>query len=100
MILTIYAMKNRLTGIFEKPFAEGVDVKDYPEALTQALSLADPVALERHKEFDVYCLGSFDTKTAEIKSCVDFVMSLEQVCLSLLEKKNVRENRESEQEVA
>ena len=74
MILTIYAMKNRLTGVFERPFVEQVEVKDYPEAITQGLSLADSVALTRHKEFDVYCLGSFDTKTAEIKSCVDFVL--------------------------
>lgn len=87
MILNIYAMKNRLTGIFERPFCEGVAVKDYPEALTQALSIADPVALNRHKEYDVYCLGEFDTKTAEIKSCVDFVMSLEQICVQLLENK-------------
>lgn len=94
MILNIYAMKNRLTGIFDRPFAEGVEVKDYPEAISQALSLADPVALNRHKEYDVYCLGTFDTKTAEIKSCVDFVVSLEQICISFLEKKVSKDVRE------
>lgn len=94
MILNIYAMKNRLTGTFDRPFCEQCQVADYPEAIAQALSLADPVALNRHKEYDVYCLGTFDTKTAEIKSCVDFVVSLEQICISFLEKKVSKDGRE------
>ena len=80
MTLQVYAMKNRMTGVFERPFCEQVDVKDYPEAITQALSLAPAEALIRHKEFDVYCIGHFDTKTGVIESCVDFVVSLEPIC--------------------
>lgn len=96
MILNIYAMKNRLTGVFDRPFVEQVDVSDYAEAITQALSLASPVELSRHKEYDVYSLGKFDTKTAEIKSCCEFVVSLEPICLALVKVKEIQDVREQE----
>ena len=88
MTLHIYAMKNRLSGIFERPFAENVDPKVYPELLAQSLALAPVEALVRHGEFDIYYLGTFDSKSGSLVSgSCDFVMSLEQLCNSYINAK-------------
>lgn len=96
MILHIYGLKNRLSGIFEKPVTELHDEKEYCELLTQSLAMADPVVLARHKEYDVYHLGTIETKTGEIAaSGVEFVMSLEQVCEQyILAKEGANNGRE------
>ena len=88
----IYGFKNRLIGQFDRPVAELVEPKDYEANISMGLIAADPAALARTKEFDVYCLGEFDVKSGEIKSCCDFVCSLEPICVRILEhkeKKNV-----------
>lgn len=100
MILHMYAMKNRLSGIFEKPFLEPYAPDEYPDLLRQSLAVAPVDALRLHREFDVYYLGRFESKTAVIElTGVEFVESLEQVCdvyiLAKEAKANVEESRES-----
>lgn len=82
MILTVYVLKNRLSGIFERPFAEPYSIKEYPDLLAQSLAMADIDSLNRHKEFDVFCVGSFDNKSGELKTLgsPEFILSLEQLC--------------------
>ena len=93
MILNLYALKNRLSGIFERPFAEIYDEKEYPELLAQSLALANPVELNRHKEFDLYKVGVIDSKSGEITDAhVEFVCSLEQMCLTYLANKEGNDN--------
>lgn len=88
MKLNLYALKNRLSGIFERPFAEVYDEKEYPELLAQSLALANPVELNRHKEFDLYKVGVIDSKSGEITDTkVEFVCSLEQMCLTYITNK-------------
>ena len=89
MMLTIYGLKNRLSGIFEKPVCELFDSKEYPEMLTQSLALAPVEVLERHREYDVYCLGCFESKTGKITAIEpEFLMSLEGICTQYIEHKN------------
>lgn len=97
MILHVYGMKNRLSGIFEKPFAELADPTEYSEQLFQSLALAPVDALQLHKEFDLYCLGTIDSKSGEIVPSVSFVCSLEQMCLSLISSKEVKKEVSDEQ---
>lgn len=80
MIINLYACKNRLSGIFERPYGEDVAKEDYVERLTQSLALANIELLNRHKEFDVYYVGSFDSKSGEIVSSCEFLASLESIC--------------------
>lgn len=99
MIYHVYSLKNRLSGIYEKPFAEHFDSKEYPEMLTQALALADVEALNRHKEYDLYYLGTFDSVSGAIKSQpVEFIVSLEAICLSFISKKSVEKVSENGKE--
>lgn len=87
MILFIYGLKNRLVGQFEKPFAEGIEPKNYIDQLALSISVADPATLTRYKEYDLYCLGTLDNKSGELKACIEFVGSLEPICVSLLDHK-------------
>lgn len=99
MILHLYSLKNRLSGIYERPVAEAYDPKEYMDALSQSLAVAEVPVLNFYKEFDVYCLGILDTKSGEISQTeVEFVGSCESVCLTFIaakEKKNVQEVGES-----
>lgn len=102
MKLYLYAMKNRLSGVFEKPITEKFDEKEYPELLAQSLALAPIDALLTHKEFDVYKVGEYESKSGEISNCeVSFVMSLESICTQYIEHKKgesyVREESRSEE---
>ena len=81
----IYGFKNRLLGQFDRPVAEIVEPKDYEANISMGLVAADPAALQRTKEFDVYCLGELDVKSGEFISCLDFVCSLEPICLKIIE---------------
>lgn len=90
MKLYLYSLKNRLSGIYERPVAEVYDEKDYPEFLAQSLALAEVSVLARYKEYDIYCLGIMDSKSGSITSCCDFVGSLEPVCLSYIASKETK----------
>ena len=81
----LYGFKNRLLGQFDRPVAELVEPKDYEANISMGLVSAEPAALLRTKEFDVYLLGEFDVKSGEIISHCDFVCSLEPICLKIIE---------------
>lgn len=91
----IYGFKNRLLGQFDRPVAELVEPKDYEANISLGLVAADRTALDRTKEFDVYCLGEFDVKSGEVKTCLDFVCSLEPICLKIIEHKDKKDVGES-----
>lgn len=99
MILYLYSLKNRLSGIYERPVAEIYDSKDYFEYLGQSLALADVPVLERYKEYDIYCLGNLDSKTGDIKSGVEFVGTLEGICLTYIAAKSKKETENGSSEV-
>lgn len=92
----LYGFKNRLLGQFDRPVAELVEPKDYEANISMGLVAADRSALERTKEFDVYCLGEVDVKSGEVKSCLDFVCSLEPICLKIIEHKEKKDVGDSE----
>lgn len=92
----LYGFKNRLLGQFDRPVAETVKPEDYEANISMGLVAADPAALQRTKEFDVYCLGELDVKSGELKSCCDFVCSLEPICLKIIEHKKEKEDVRSE----
>lgn len=88
MILTMYVLKNRLSGIFEKPIVELAEPKEYCEMLTQSLAVAPVNMLELHKEYDLYTVGTFNSQSGEVTSISpEFVMSLEGICLTYLTAK-------------
>lgn len=96
MIYHVYSLKNRLSGIFERPFAEHYDSKEYPELLTQSLAVADIDSLNRHKEYDLYYNGTFDSVSGAITVCpVEFVISLEPICLDFISKKGLEHGKEA-----
>lgn len=99
MILNLYSLKNRLSGIYERPVAEIVESKDYIESLARTLASQSVESLNFYKEFDAYFIGTFDTKSAVITPCDEFVGSLEGICLSFIgaksEKVNEQESREA-----
>ena len=88
MKMYIYGLKNRLVGLFEKPFSEAIEPKDYSDQLALSLSVADPATLNRYKEYDLHCLGILDSKTGEIVVHNDFLISLEPICLRLIDHIN------------
>ena len=94
MILNLYSLKNRLSGIYERPVAEQCDVKDYIESLARTLASQPVDSLNFYKEFDAYFVGTFDTKSAEIKPAEEFVGSLEGICLSFIGAKSGDKNGE------
>ena len=87
MILHLYSLKNRLSGIYERPVAEIYDHEEYIESLGQSLALADVEVLARYKEYDVYSLGTMESKTGEIINCVEFVGTLEGLCTTYIAAK-------------
>lgn len=99
MRLYLYSLKNRLSGIYERPVAEIYDSKDYFEYLGQSLALAEVPVLERYKEYDIYCLGNLDSKTGDIKSGVEFVGTLEGICLTYIAAKSKKETENGSSEV-
>ena len=99
MILHAFALKNRLSGIYERPFCEPYDVKEYADVLAQSLALASVEELRRHREFDVYCVGTFDSKEGFFVPFQEFVMSLESLCNSYIaykENQDVREEKKDD----
>ena len=98
MILTMYVLKNRLSGIYEKPLCDLAEPKEYCEMLMQSLAVAPVNMLLLHKEYDLYSIGSFNSQSGEVtSSSPEFVMSLEGICLKYLafkEKKDVRREEE------
>lgn len=92
MTLNIFALKNRLSGIFERPFCEIYNSSEYPELLAQSLALASVEELNRHKEFDLYFLGTFDSKSGVVQSLApEFVVCLEPLCTAYMEVKKSKE---------
>lgn len=91
MKLYLYSLKNRLSGIFERPVAEIYDEKEYPEYLAQSLALAEVSVLNRYKEYDIYCLGTMDSKSGTIVSSCDFVGSLESLCVTYIASKETKD---------
>ena len=89
MKLYLYGLKNRLSGLFERPVAEIYDPKEYGEYLTQSLALAGIPELNRYKEYDVFCLGCMETKSGEIVGQVDFIVSLDAMCTAYIAAKKV-----------
>lgn len=89
----IYGFKNRLLGQFDRPVAEIVEPNDYEANISMGLVAASPEALARTKEFDVYFLGEMDVKSGEVKSCCDFICSLEPICLKIIEHKEKKDVR-------
>lgn len=88
MTLHIYALKNRLTGLYSRPITEQYKPEEYEEFLIATLANASLEDLNLHKEYDVYYLGEFDTKSAVINyTKVEFVLSLESICLNYISKK-------------
>lgn len=99
MTLYLYSLRNRLSGIFERPVAEIYDNKEYIEYLGQSLALAEKDVLIRYKEYDVYCLGKLDSKTGHITSNVDFLETLEGMCtvyIAAKEKKSDEQGNSQE----
>ena len=94
MMLYIYGLKNRLSGIFERPFAEPYDAQEYCDVLQQSLALASVDDLSRHAEYDVYSLGSIDNKSGEIVSSIEFVMSLETLCKAYILLKEKKDSKD------
>ena len=95
MKMTMFVLVNNLTGIAERPFCEDVSKDDYPERITAALSAANPAELQRHSEFKVMSLGTFDTKYLEIDHKIDFVCDLGPICEQIMltrSKKNGERN--------
>lgn len=87
MKLYLYSLRNRLSGIYERPVAEIYDNKEYIESLAQSLALAEIEVLSRYKEYDVYCLGFMDSKTGHITSNVDYLDTLEALCTGYIAAK-------------
>ena len=76
MIKYIYVSKNKKSGNFNHP-----QLHDFPKenaAETFAISAKEtPVAgIEAIKELEIYYLGTFDTKTAEIKKELEYLIDL------------------------
>lgn len=92
MILNLYSLKNRLSGIYERPVAEQCETKDYIESLARTLASQPVDSLNFYKEFDAYFVGTFDTKSAVITVSNEFVGSLEGICLSFIGAKSGDEN--------
>lgn len=96
MILNLYSLKNRLSGIYERPVAEQCEIKDYIENLARTLASQPVDSLNFYKEFDAYFVGTFDTKSAEIKPAIEFVGSLEGICLSFIGAKEIKDGGKQE----
>lgn len=92
----LYGFKNRLLGQYDRPVAELVKPEDYEANISMGLVAADPAALTRTKEFDVYCLGELDVKSGKLVVRSDFVCSLEPICLRILEHKEKKEDVRSD----
>ena len=88
MTFYIYGLKNRLLGLFENPISDDKAPSDYLDGISLSLVSCDVNVLARYKEFDVYHLGTFDSKSGEVKPCLDFLGSLEPICLRLIEHKS------------
>ena len=97
MTLHLYSLKNRLSGIYERPVAEVYDSKEYFEYLSQSLAVASVPELERYKEYDVYEIGVMESKSGIIiASSVDFVGSLEALCVGYIACKDKKDEQRSE----
>lgn len=74
MIKYVYATKNKLSGNFNTPM-----LHDFPkEAASEAFAISAKEAPKESqvKELEVYYLGTFDTKTGEIKEEKEFLLDL------------------------
>lgn len=74
MIKYIYVSKNKLSGNFNTPM-----LHDFPkEAASEAFAISAKEAPNdsQIKELEIYYLGTFDTKTAEIKEEKEFLIDL------------------------
>ena len=97
MTLHLYSLKNRLSGIYERPVAEIYDSKEYFEFLSQSLACASVPELNRYKEYDVYEVGTMESKNGVITpSAVDFVGSLEALCVGYIACKDKKDEQRSE----
>lgn len=74
MIKYIYASKNKLSGNFNTPILHDFPKEAAPEAF--AISAKEAPKDVRIGELEIYYLGTFDTKTAEIKSEQEFLIDL------------------------
>ena len=80
MIKYVYAFKNVLSGQFGNPVFEVIPESDAVEAYSAAAKEAVGQDKEKMKELDLYYLGTFDTKTCELKVAEpEFLVSLKEV---------------------
>lgn len=97
MTLHLYSLKNRLSGIYERPVAEVYDSKEYFEYLSQSLALAEVPELNRYKEYDVYEVATMDSKSGiVVPGSVEFVGSLEALCTGYIACKDKKDEQRSE----
>lgn len=74
MIKYIYASKNKLSGNFNTPM-----LHDFPEEAASeafAISAQEAPKESRVSELEIYYLGTFDTKSGEIKQETKFLLDL------------------------
>lgn len=74
MIKYMYASKNKLSGNFNTPM-----LHDFPkEAASEAFAISAKEAPKesRCNELEIYYLGTYDTKTGEIKCEKEFLIDL------------------------
>lgn len=70
MILNILIFKNLKIGAFTTPQFDDHDPKDAAEQLRRALVVEKDVnKVNPYKNLELYCVGSFDDLTGEIKVC-------------------------------
>lgn len=74
MIKYIYASKNKLSGNFNTPILHDFPKEAAPEAF--AISAKEAPKDARIGELEIYYLGTFDTKTGEIKQEQEYLIDL------------------------
>ena len=70
----IYASKNKLSGNFNTPILHDFPKEAAPEAF--AISAKEAPKESRIGELEIYYLGTFDTKTGEVKQEIEFLVDL------------------------
>ena len=76
MIKYIYATKNKLSGNFNVPMLYDIPKENAAEAFTISARETPAEGKAAVKELEVYYLGTFDTKTAEIVSEKEYLIDL------------------------
>lgn len=90
----IYAYYNKLGGFYGLPFVADYDKDVYLEIFQQSLYAQDKKTLDSLLEDDLYLVGTFDNRTAEIVPCNEFLIHCSEYASLVIAKKfsNVVEN--------